>query len=308
MRIVILVCISFFSAVDVFGQPADRLISQQEYIELYKDEAIKEMIRSGVPASITLAQGILESASGNSPLAKYGKNHFGIKCHSDWTGPSMRLDDDRKNECFRKYKTVLQSYQDHSDFLAGKKRYEELFKLKPTDYKGWAKGLKKAGYATNPKYADLLIELIEKYELHQFDRYGKVPPRTPKLDGPKALAVRKQKRVVKIHNNHIRYTVVKTGDTFYKIANDFEMALWQILKYNDLNKTDILHPGDVIYLQPKRKKAKQKWHVVKAGETMRDISQEYGIKLKTLYKKNNMIQGTEPNAGQKLSLRKRINN
>lgn len=287
------------------GQPAEKRITREEYIETYKDDAIREMMKSGVPASITLAQGILESADGNSPLAVYAKNHFGVKCHAGWKGESMRLDDDEKNECFRKYETVYESFRDHSDFLVTRSRYDFLFDLKITDYKGWAKGLKKAGYATNPKYADMLIMLIEKNNLSQYDRYAKVPPRKlSKKRSSKALASTKNSRIIKLHN-HIKYIKVKEGDTFYKICQDYEMNLWQILKYNDLNKGDILKVDDIIYLQPKKNKAKKDFHTVKKGETMRDISQLYGVKLKKLYKKNLLIIGTQPNVGDKIFLRKK---
>lgn len=302
-RLIILGLVLFFES--GFSQPAERKISREEYIETYKDEAVREMLRTGIPASITMAQAILESGDGNSPLARYANNHFGIKCHSDWTGKTFYVDDDKPNECFRKYHSVLDSYKDHSDFLKNKSRYAALFELKITDYEGWAKGLKKAGYATNPKYPELLISLIEKHSLYELDRLGKVPPKKHKKETP-TIEMEAPKRLVKIHNNNIKYTIVKSGDSFFKIANEFDMALWQILKYNDLNKSDIIHPGDVIYLQPKRNKAKEEFHTVKKGETMREISQEHGIKLKKLYKKNNMIQGTSPQVGQKLSLRKKL--
>jgi len=291
----------------VSAQPAERRITREEYIEKYKDDAIREMLKSGVPASITLAQGILESGDGNSPLAVYAKNHFGVKCHSGWKGESMRLDDDEKNECFRKYETVYESYRDHSDFLVTRSRYDFLFKLKITDYKGWAKGLKKAGYATNPKYANMLIMLIEKNNLSQYDNYAKVPPRKlSKNRSSKVLASSKSKRTIKLHNR-VKYVRVKKGDTFYRITQDFDMNLWQIFKYNDLNKSDVLKVDDIIYLQPKRNRAKEDFHVVKKGETMRDISQLYGVKLRKLYKKNNMFVGTQPNVGDKISLKKKIN-
>lgn len=287
------------------GQPAERRTSRNEYITKYKDDAIREMHQSGVPASITLAQGILESGDGNSPLAMYANNHFGIKCHAGWTGESMRIDDDKKNECFRKYETAYESFRDHSQFLATRSRYEFLFKLKITDYKGWAKGLKKAGYATNPKYANLLIMLIEQNDLSQYDNFGKVPPRKPsKNKTSKVLAGKKQVRTVKLHNN-VKYVVVKEGDSFYRIAHDFEMDLRQLYKYNDLNKGDVLKTGEVIYIQPKRNKAAEEYHVVREGDTMRSISQNYGIKLKKLYKKNLMILGTQPKVGDKLNLKKK---
>ena len=291
---------------NISAQPAERRITREEYINTYKDDAIREMMKSGVPASITLAQGILESGDGNSPLAVYAKNHFGVKCHAGWTGESMKLDDDEKNECFRKYETVYESFSDHSDFLVTRSRYDFLFELKITDYKSWAKGLKKAGYATNPKYADMLIMLIEKNDLNQYDNYAKVPPRKLSKKRSSKLLASTSNRTIKLHN-HIKYIQVKQGDTFYRIAQDYEMNLWQLYKYNDLNKGDVLKVDDVIYLQPKRNKSKEKYHVVKQGETMRGISQLYGIKLKKLYKKNLLIVGTQPNVGDKIFLKNKKN-
>jgi LysM repeat protein len=289
----------------LIAQPAERRITREEYIEIYKDDAIREMQKSGVPASITLAQGILESGDGNSPLAVYAKNHFGVKCHNGWDGETMRLDDDEKNECFRKYESVYDSYKDHSHFLTSRSRYEFLFELKITDYKGWAKGLKKAGYATNPKYADLLIMLIEANELNKYDNYARVPPKKLSKDrSSKMLAYNKKVRVIKLHNN-IKYIKVKEGDTFYRITKDYDMNLWQIYKYNDLNKSDVLRVGDIIYLQPKKNSSAENYHIAKAGDTMRSLSQLYGVKLKKLYKKNNMIEGTQPNAGDKIFLKKK---
>lgn len=295
----------FVNAQPVTAQPAERRITRNEYIMKYKDVAIKEMHLYGIPASITLAQGILESGDGNSPLAMYAKNHFGIKCHSDWRGETFIMDDDERNECFRKYDDVEESFKDHSEFLAKRSRYSELFELKITDYKGWAKGLKKAGYATNPKYADILIDLIEKYDLSKYDHYGKVPPRKlNKTKTSESLASTKLNRIVKLHNN-IKYIIVKQGDDAESIAKDFNMNVWQINKYNDLNKHDILKEGDLIYLQPKRSKSSTEFHVVKEGDTMRSISQLYGIKIKHLYKKNNLVMGSQPRVGDKLSLRKK---
>ncbi len=290
----------------VSAQPAERRITREEYIDNYKDDAIREMIKSGVPASITLAQGILESGDGNSPLAVYAKNHFGVKCHSGWAGESMRLDDDEKNECFRKYETVYESYRDHSDFLVSRSRYDFLFELKITDYKGWAKGLKKAGYATEPKYAELLIMLIEQNNLDQYDNYAKVPPRKLSKNRSSKILASNTARRIKLHNN-IKYVSVKDGDSFYRISQDYKMNLWQIYKYNDLNKNDKIKVGDIIYLQPKRNKANEEFHIVKQSETMRDISQLYGVKLKKLYKKNALIVGTQPHVGDKIFLRNQKN-
>ncbi|MGB0882053.1 MAG: glucosaminidase domain-containing protein [Vicingaceae bacterium] len=305
-KILAILFLLIFNWVYAQGQPAERRMTREEYIETYKDDAIREMLKSGVPASITLAQGILESGNGNSPLAVYGKNHFGVKCHSGWKGESMRLDDDEKNECFRKYESVYESYKDHSAFLTTRGRYSFLFDLKITDYKGWAKGLKKAGYATNPKYADMLISLIEKNNLSQYDNYAKVPPKklSKKRKPAKALATKKATYQIRLHNN-IKYVKAKAGDTFYGIAERHEMNLWQILKYNDLNRGDVLQVGDIIYLQPKKCKSKEDFHIVKEGESMRSISQLYGVKLKKLYKKNSLIVGTQPHVGDKIFLRKK---
>ncbi|MBV6485534.1 MAG: hypothetical protein KFKLKKLM_02104 [Flavobacteriales bacterium] len=291
---------------NLVAQPAERRISRSEYIEKYKDDAIQEMHHSGVPASITLAQGILESGDGNSPLALYANNHFGIKCHASWKGETFIMDDDEKNECFRKYNSAYESFKDHSEFLTSRSRYASLFELNITDYKGWAKGLKAAGYATNPKYADLLIALIEKHELYRFDNYAKVPSKQlAKNKTSSVLAESQSKRIVKLRNN-IKYTFVSDGDDVASIAADFDMNTWQIYKYNDLNKSDKLKSGEIIYLQPKRNKATEEFHVVKSGETMREIAQMHGVKLKQLYKKNNLIVGTQPQTGQKLSLRKKL--
>jgi len=298
--------ISLFFAVVLFAQPAERRITRSEYIEKYKDDAIKEMHHSGVPASITLAQGILESGDGNSPLALYANNHFGIKCHSTWNGETFIMDDDEKNECFRKYRTAYESFKDHSEFLTSRSRYAALFQLKITDYEGWAKGLKSAGYATNPKYAELLIGLIEKHELNKYDNYGKVPSKTiEKNKSSSQLATNYNNRIVKLHNK-IKYTVVNKGDDVNSIAQDFNMNSRQVLKYNDLNKNDKLNEGEIVYLQPKKNKAAEEYHTVKKGENMRTISQYYGVKLNKLYKKNNMVIGTQPQVGQKLSLKNKV--
>jgi LysM repeat protein len=288
----------------VAAQPAEYKLSPLEYVEKYKDEAVKEMLMHGVPASITLAQGMLESGNGNSPLAVYANNHFGIKCHRGWEGLTFIQDDDTKNECFRKYASVQDSYSDHSAFLSGRSRYASLFDLKKTDYKGWAKGLKKAGYATNPKYPQLLIGIIEKHVLFEYDRVKEMPSIRPE---PQEFANRPllKGRKVLIHNG-VKYILVKQGDTYFKIANNLEMMLWQVYKYNDLRKNDKLKSGQVIYLQPKRTKAQRGYnhHIVKRGETMYSISQKYAIRLKSLYKKNRMAPNIPPKPGQKLWLRK----
>ena len=286
------------------AQPSEYKLSRQEYIEKFKDEAIKEMHESGVPASITLAQGILESADGNSPLAKYANNHFGIKCHKQWSGGTFVQDDDAKNECFRKYYSAYESFKDHSEFLKSRAWYAPLFELKVVDYKGWAYGLKKAGYATNPKYPELLINIIETNKLHEYDKLNEIPKvshrdpksKNAKLEGAfEAVAAR----------NNIKYIIAGLKDTPYKIAKENNMELWQIYKYNDLNKEIPFKPGDIVYLKPKKNRSKQEYHTAEANETMHFISQLYGIKLKKLYQKNNMTYGQEPKSGDKIYLRKR---
>lgn len=288
---------------EVLSQPDEYRMSRNEYIEKYKDQAIREMLHSGVPASITLAQGILESGDGNSPLARYAKNHFGIKCHKGWKGETFIMDDDESNECFRKYYSVYESFRDHSEFLSGRSRYASLFTLKTTDYKGWARGLKKAGYATNPKYANILIRIIETYDLSKYDKVNKMPKQEMVSGIPTENKIEVADRTIDLQNN-IKYIVVKSDDSFYKIANDLNMGLWQLYKYNDLEKGDNIEPGQILYLQPKRGKGTKEEHVTRKGDTMWQISQKYGIRLQKLYKRNAMEIGAEPKVGQLIYLRK----
>jgi LysM repeat protein len=299
-----LIFISGFSQ----AQPSEPRLSKSDYIQRYGQQAVKEMHAIGVPASITLAQGMLESDYGNSPLAKYANNHFGIKCHKGWEGPSFIQDDDEANECFRKYYDAQDSYRDHSEFLRTRDRYASLFDLKTTDYKGWAHGLKSAGYATNPKYADLVIRIIEENELYKYDEVVKLPDtdqvaqvehklRAP--EAPKVLAV----RAVSVSDNNIKYVRAGKGETAAAIAEANNMGLWQILKYNDLEKHDVIMAGDIIYLQPKRNYAAAETHLVTAGETLRSISQQYGVKIKKLQKMNNLEPNYIPKAGERLQLR-----
>ena len=281
-------------------------ISRQEYIDIWKDEAVFQMHQYGIPASITMAQGILESGDGNSYLAQQANNHFGIKCH-EWTGAKVYKDDDAKNECFRKYPSASDSYTDHSKFLVERSRYESLFQLKTNDYKGWANGLKKAGYATNPAYAELLIELIEKNKLYELDQEVVAQKKKVAKDVKKEEAVvastASSKHQVKVSANNIKYIVAKKDDTYAGIALAHQMGMWQIYKYNDISEDDILKIGDVIYLQPKRNKAKDLQHIAKHGETLKDVSQQYGVKLKKLQKRNKLSGNPVLNAGQKIVVR-----
>jgi LysM repeat protein len=287
-----------------------RRISPDTYINTYKDFAINEMKRSGIPASITLAQGMLESDNGNSILTVEGNNHFGIKCH-DWTGKAMYKDDDARNECFRKYNSASESFRDHSDFLLTKQRYNFLFEYKSTDYKNWAKGLKKAGYATNPKYDDKLINLIEGNKLYVYDQ-GLVARESPRQRASRKKSgetvpdyyINMNTRPIQVRNN-IEYVVAKNGDTFNKLCTELEMLNWELLKYNELTKDSTLHDGQILYLQPKRKKADfgNEYHTVQAGETLYSVSQLYGIKTRFLLKLNNLKPQDTVKAGEILYLR-----
>ena len=267
----------------------------EAYIKKSRDIAVEEMRKYHIPASITLAQGLLESGAGQSTLARKSNNHFGIKCGSDWDGKSVRYDDDARNECFRAYKHPKQSYEDHSKFLASRSRYAFLFKLKITDYKGWAKGLKKAGYATDRRYAQRLIDIIELYDLHQYD--------TKK--GLKWMKDNPNPHQPYIANGLV-YIVVRPGDTWKSISKEFDVSRKKLRKYNDLYKGYVLQPGDILYLEKKNRKADKEHvvHVLRAGESMYSISQKYGIRLKNLYKRNKMEPDSPaPEVGTILRLR-----
>jgi len=305
--------------------PAGSVQPAEDYINLYKDIAVLEMKRTGIPASITLAQGMIESDYGRSRLAREGNNHFGIKCHSDWTGPTIRHNDDKRNECFRKYSKVMDSYDDHSDFLKSGSRYKSLFYLKAEDYKGWARGLQKAGYATNPDYANMLIRKIEEYNLMMFDKgfkpsvipaltLAEKPDKTTKPDS--SIIQKKEPATVSgqivvalplrvMENNRIQYIIVKEGDSRESLEREFSLLRWELPKYNELMEDFQPVAGQLLYLQPKRTKAeagKENYTTV-AGDTMYLISQKYGIKLKSLYELNRMEEGAEPEPGRKLWLR-----
>ena len=269
-----------------FGQE----LTRKEYIAKYSPLAVKQMHQYKIPASITLAQGILESNNGNSRLATKANNHFGIKCHG-WEGKKIFADDDKKNECFRSYKNVLESFVDHSIFLNKYSRYEFLFDYKITDYKSWAKGLKKAGYATNNKYPELLIKIIEENKLYQLD--------SKKID--KNLI--SGKRNIYMHPNKIKYVISQNQETYETISKSLNIKLKQILKYNDDNNLSVLNLGTKVFIQPKRNRSKEKIHVVNNGEDLRTISQKYGIKMKSLKKRNQLILKNSLNNGDKLRLR-----
>jgi len=294
--LLLLICNSIF---------CQKQLTPEEYIEKYKDDAIKEMYLHKVPACITLAQGMLESGNGNSALCRNANNHFGIKCHNEWSGETYTMDDDSKNECFRKYENVLDSYSDHSLFLFSRSRYSNLFDLKISDYKGWCNGLKAAGYATDPSYPERLINLIEKHNLQNLNTFDQTPKRklpAEEIIEPK-MAIREIYRF-----NHIQFIIAKENDSFFKIAHDFNLELNEILSFNDLSKTDKLFYGQKIYIQKKRRKALEPYHVVEKNETLKSISQLHGIRLSMLCKKNKLKSEDNLKIGDVLFLRQKKSN
>jgi LysM repeat protein len=288
------------------GIAADTLESstQEEYIKIWKDEAVKQMKLYAIPASITLAQGILESGNGVSELAKKSNNHFGIKCHADWKGGRTYHDDDEKGECFRVYDHPRDSYEDHSKFLL-RDRYASLFELELEDYKGWARGLKKCGYATNPKYPDLLITIIERHELYKLDNgkwVDKDESSLADVTGPKAPKAG-AKHNIKTTENGIQYITVSANDSFESLSKELSMLPGQLRRYNEISKSHQFRNNEVIYLQPKRTRGSEVWHIVQQGESLWRVSQMYGIKMKSLARKNGLEMDGHLRAGMKLSLR-----
>ena len=272
-----------------------------EYIKQYAPLAVEQMKRHKIPASITLAQGLLESGAGHSELARKSNNHFGIKCGGGWRGRTVRHDDDARNECFRAYRNPMDSYEDHSLFLRRGARYAFLFNLKITDYRGWARGLKKAGYATDPSYANRLITIIEDYELYKYDNQGTVRNWEKQVKKKPWLARPHQVFIA----NDIAYVVARDGDTFQVLGKEFDISWKKLVKYNDLHKEYTLEEGDVIYLKEKKKKAAKSYtvYVVRDGDSMHSISQKYGIRLKNLYKMNRKEADYVPEVGDRLRLR-----
>ena len=311
-------CLLCFGTSGLFAQK----MTTEQYIETWKDLAISEMKRSGIPASIKLAQGILESGSGNSPLVVKAYNHFGIKCHG-WEGKEILQDDDEKGECFRHYKNGKESYLDHTDFLMSRSRYAFLFEYKSTDYKNWAKGLSKAGWATNPQYAQRLIDLIERYQLHLYDTGVTTAKKATQKNVPSTADSKKQTtkstgawddfgsfhvdRYPVKQNNKTDYILAKEDDTYTSLSNELDMMPRLLSKYNDAKTTDELYGGQIVYLQPKRRKAEsgKETHRVVEGETMHNVSQKYAVKMSRLYTLNRMEDGTQPKPGDTLNLRKK---
>ena len=320
-----------------------------DYIEKYNRIAMREMQEYKIPASITLAQGLLESGNGKSELAKKSNNHFGIKCHSSWKGKKTYHDDDAKGECFRVYDSPAESYRDHSIFLANGQRYAFLFDLKITDYKGWAKGLKKAGYATLPVYANVLINLIETYNLTQYDQKALKGPKivldedkpskkntgstnnknstsnkntannktfnkknnknnkiyTPfRLNDAEVVGKAYDGRYVR-ENNGVKFIYAKKGDNVYKLADEMEIYDYQLVKYNNLGKRRTFKEDEIVYIEPKRRKAQRryKYHTIQKGETLSYVSRLYAVKLESIFKMNDMDENTVLHVGDNIRLR-----
>jgi Muramidase (flagellum-specific) len=279
----------------------------ENYIDRYSDLAIEHMERYKIPASITLAQGILESGAGMSDLARRSNNHFGIKCHRGWTGPKVYAADDSPNDCFRKYDRVEDSYQDHSEFLINGGRYSALFALSVTDYKGWARGLQKSGYATDRAYANKLIKLIEDYELYRFDdkKYRRGVSRIER----EAQRVEETAQVTWTHQPYIThslvYVIAVNGDSFGSIAEEFGFSEKDLLKFNEVPEDFPLSEGDIVYFQKKKSRADKPYyeHTVQVGESMYSISQKYGIQLRNLYRLNKKSYEYIPEEGDVLKLR-----
>ncbi len=279
-----------------------------KYIEEYQEIAIREMERAGIPASIKLAQGILESNAGQSYLARRANNHFGIKCGDNWNGRTVYRKDDDYNEqgkliesCFRAYRTVEAGYVAHSEFLRDPRkhyRYGFLFQLDPTDYRRWAYGLKKAGYATSATYPEKLIDIIDRYELHKYDQMSSIDLETP---GSELIAG------VIMQTNDVKYTLATPEETAAEIAERTDVALRKLIEYNEhlTSGNQLLSEGEKVYLQKKRSsyRGRQKYHTVSAGESMIDISNLYGLRLDKLYKRNRMNPGQEPAAKEEIKLR-----
>jgi len=280
------------------------------YINAFKDIAISEMQRTGVPASITLAQGIHETLAGTSELVRRSNNHFGIKCKEGWTGPVVYHDDDSRGECFRGYNSSLDSYRDHSDFLKNSARYSFLFKLDPADFEGWANGLSKAGYATNRKYAEIIIKLIEVYNLQQYSLVAmgklKLPEDTDSYasqkDSPIAAA-QISYPLDPFFINRSKVVFVRGGTSLLSVSDHYEIPLFRLLDFNEMgNQEDILEKDQLLFLQRKRRLGERAYHIVLRGEKIYDIGQAEGIRGESLMALNQLSKGEEPAAGEKLYL------
>jgi len=329
--------IIFFFLMVTAGASAQKTDDIVNYINTYRDIAIAEMQRTGVPAAIKLAQGIHETQAGTSDLVRKSNNHFGIKCKNTWTGDKVYHDDDARGECFRSYTEPEQSYRDHSDFLKGSPRYAFLFQLDPTDYKSWATGLRQAGYATNYRYAQILIKLIEDYNLEQYTliAMGKLPPVNDALvsnnttttgntssvviqalnptvpgQGSPAAAAAESKIAPPVPSypegefsiNNAKVVFVKEGTALLTVAEDHHISFARLLDFNDLFDGDVIKYDQLIFLQRKRKTGATEFHTVQPGETLYYICQAEGIRMESLLAYNLLTDKMQPAPGEKLYL------
>jgi hypothetical protein len=323
IRLLFPIMLILFASQSSFGQQNDLVL---QYINQYKDLAIVEMQRTGVPAAIKLAQGIHETSAGQSRLVTKANNHFGIKCKTDWSGPSISHDDDARGECFRKYSSSEDSYRDHSNFLKKSARYASLFELDPTDYEGWAYGLKKAGYATNPKYPQVIIKLINDYNLQEYTlvALGKSPANKEVLvrsepgvanpeanTGPMPVVNLEPSKPVEpviypqgvFNINETRVIFAKSGTSWLSLAQEHKVSLSRIFDFNDMAETEIVEKDQLVYLQRKRKSSHNDFHVVQKGETLHQIAQLEAIRMESLLEYNYLQSDMQPAIGEKLFLR-----
>ncbi len=327
MKKLIIITISFFTLF-IFSQESFDKKKDEAYIKRFAKIAVEEMHLYKIPASITLGQGLLETADGQSELAQNANNHFGIKCKENWTGETYRYTDDAYMECFRKYSNAEDSYRDHSQFLLTRKHYASLFLLDKNDYKGWAYGLKKAGYATNPKYPQILIGKIERYNLQNFDKlsveevenyldsiYPHLKDNTVNTiptvieNKPKPKIVSEQTEIptyerIKNHkNNNLIYIEILSNETLQTVSDKFQIPLEKLKEYNDIDDDTIIQSGQILFLERKKAEGSKRFHIVAKNETMYAISQDEGILLEALYKINKIKKGQEPKIGQVIRLK-----
>jgi LysM repeat protein len=289
--------IAILAVASLFAQTND---PTQQYISRFKKVAMDEMKIYKIPASITLAQGILESGSGLSRLSTKGNNHFGIKCNGGWSGDKIYHDDDEDDECFRVYPSAWGSYRDHSKFLVNNRRYAFLFDYKISDYKSWAYGLKKAGYATDRKYPQRLIDLIERYKLYTYDQ---MVLNGDELSQEEILASAGPHLELR-HANKLDYVIAQSGDTYRSLSMELGISRKRIMLYNDKNWDDAIVEGEIIFIERKRTYGKDSYYKVKKGDTMHSIAQSQGIRLEYLYKRNDLDYGSIPRVGTTLYLKK----
>lgn len=301
----------------------------EEYIARWSKIAVEHQEKYGIPASITLAQGILESNNGNGRLAVEANNHFGIKCKKDWTGPSISHDDDAVGECFRKYHSAEESFEDHANYIDTQPRYDSLFRHSETDYAAWARGLKAAGYATDPQYAEKLIRIIEENKLYIYDRGGNaLDERVAEVEKVDSQVRREEptaqptgEGVVDIDNytvtvnphhgyavqmvNGVEYVVPKAGDTFEKIASLFDVPVKKLYKFNDVAFGAALGEGERVFLQRKQKQyiGSELYHTAEEGETLREVAQRYGVRVAKLAALNRLSSDAALHEGQHIKLR-----